>query len=40
MKDFTVRCPECKGTGRQTPKQMGFTAPCKRCGGKGKVKMG
>lgn len=37
MRTFTVRCPECKGTGKDPRQKLGFSV-CPTCRGKGTVR--
>jgi len=39
MKDFTVRCPTCKGSGKNPSQKVGFSV-CPTCRGKGTIKKG
>lgn len=39
MKDITVRCPRCNGSGKDPDQKVGFSM-CATCKGKGTIKKG
>lgn len=40
MRSFKVKCPRCGGDGREPGKEIGFKAPCHKCGGKKWIRKG
>jgi DnaJ-class molecular chaperone len=39
VKDFTITCPRCKGSGKDPQQKMGFSV-CPTCKGTGTIKKG